>query len=218
MDPKVKICGVRDAAGLRACLQTNVDAIGFNFVPSSARYIAPADARALLDAADFFALDADARPKVVAVFRDQRVGSVTRMASALGADVVQLHGDEPPAYCAAVAGAYEVWKALSGPDVGVEDLRAYADWADALLIDGRTPGAGEGWDWAPMSAWLTDGCLDGLPVWLAGGLSEANVEAALRSSGAFGADVASGVETDGVMDPERVLLFARAARGGSDEG
>ena len=220
MKPMIKICGVRDAAGLRACLDAGVDAIGFNFVPGSKRWIEPSAARALLEDAGLrgegTTIAPDARPRIVAVFRDQAAGTISRMAKTLGADAVQLHGTEPPGLCAALGG-FDVWKALSGPDADAATLDAYASLVDLLLVDGRVPGSGEAWNYAELRALLDDdGSFDGVPVLVAGGLSADNVARALELSGAAGADVASGVETEGVMDAERIAAFVAAARGETD--
>jgi len=51
------------------------------------------------------------------------------------------------------------------------------------------------------------------PVLISGGLTPDNVQKAIHSSGAFGVDVASGVESrPGVKDPRKVSLFIRRAK------
>jgi phosphoribosylanthranilate isomerase len=203
----VKVCGVRDAAGLAACVEAGVDWIGLNFVPTSRRRIAIDDARALAST-----LPEDG-PRVAGVFRDQMPGDVMRIARDVGLHAVQLHGSEPPTYCAALGGL-EVWKAVDGSAATREQLEEFAAWCDMLLLDGRNAGSGEPWTFADARALLDEhGTVSGIPVLLAGGLDPTNVADALRASGAAGVDVASGVERDGAIDRARVVEFVKVARG-----
>lgn len=203
----VKVCGVRTAEDLVACVESGADYVGFNFAPESKRRIDPGLA------AELVARLPEDGPVAVGVFRDQPAGDVMRIAKRAGVAVVQLHGDESPAFCSALGG-FDLWKALSGPEVSRETMARYAMWCDALLVDGREPGSGNAWDFARVAPLLDDdGTFDGAPVFVAGGLTPDNVAAALAASHAAGADVASGVETDGVMDPKRVAAFVAAARG-----
>src|SRR5512140_3546177 len=48
--PRVKICGVTNAEDARMCVAEGADAIGINFVPSSARRVTEDEARAIADA------------------------------------------------------------------------------------------------------------------------------------------------------------------------
>lgn len=207
----VKVCGVRSLADVRACVSAGVDAIGVNFAPKSRRRVTVEEASAFL--ADARAeTDADGFPVVVAVFQDQRAGDISRIAKAIGADAAQLHGDEPPGFCAAL-GPFDVWKALSADAVTAETLQTYAMWCDRLLVDGREPGSGSAWAWERIAPLVdAEGSFDGVPLALAGGLNPENVARAAASAGVRGVDVASGVEVDGAIDAARVAAFVAAAR------
>ncbi len=197
----VKICGVRDPAGMRACVEARVDLVGLNFAPRSRRRIEPDIAR------DLAATLPDDGPETVGVFADQRAGDVMRIARHVGLPWVQLHGDEPPGYCAAIGGATRLIKAFTAEQVRAGTHRDYAGLIDMALVDGRVAGSGQPWDFAAIA----DNEFE-VPVLVAGGLDPDNVADALLASRADGADVASGVETKGEQDPERIAAFVAAVR------
>jgi phosphoribosylanthranilate isomerase len=208
MAMRIKVCGVRDADSLRQCVELGVDWVGFNFVPDSPRWIEPDEARALIDSLS------DDGPVPVGIFQDQAPNNVLRAAKKAGVGVIQLHGTEPPPYCAALGGPIEVWKALVGESATRQEFEAYAPYVDGFVIDGRVGGSGASWDYREARP-LFAAC-DDLPVLLAGGLSPANVAHAAEAAIASAVDVASGVEEAGVMSAERIAHFVRAARGGEE--
>ncbi len=103
----------------------------------------------------------------------------------------------------------------SETDVGsaVEKINELYNIADAILLDtktdGKTGGTGTVHDWA-MSAEITQH--SSLPVILAGGLSPGNVADAFRTVRPYGVDTASGVETEGVKDEDKIIMFINNAR------
>lgn len=198
----VKICGVRDAAGLRACVVAEVDLVGLNFVKASKRYIAPERARELLAS-----VDGAAAPGWVGVFRDAPADEVVDIAGTLGLGWVQLHGDEPTSMLDRLQPRFRVIRALraDAPDLAAQ----VAAWerAELLLLDAAVPGAGVAWDPALLRGLKID-----RPWLLAGGLTPGNVASLVEATGARGVDVASGVERNGAQDPGLVELFCRAAR------
>jgi len=130
-----------------------------------------------------------------------------------GVDVVQLHGDEPPAFARLVAARAEVWRAIRPRSAaGVEAFRGYP--ATRFLVDAATAeapgGTGAVADWT-----LARRAVEtlGAPVLLAGGLSPENVAGAIAAVGPWGVDVSSGVESaPGVKDHARIRRFIAAAR------
>ena len=96
---------------------------------------------------------------------------------------------------------------------------------DALLLDSgdrslpvkELGGTGRTHDWL-LSAKIVDE--SPVPVFLAGGLSPANVGEAIGAVRPFGVDLCTGVRTAGALDEQKLSRFmagvAAAARGGSD--
>ena len=206
---RVKICGLRDKAGLDAAAVAGAAYAGFVFFPRSPRH---------LDWDGAMALAAAAPPGLckVGLVVDPDDAVLDRLA-ALPLDMVQLHGHEPPARVAAVRArlGLPVMKAVGIG--GAEDLAAlpaYEAVADQILCDAK-PGAGPlpggtglSFDWRLLAGrrWAR-------PWMLAGGLTADNAAEAVRLTGAAQLDVSSGVESaPGVKDPARIAAFIAAAR------
>jgi phosphoribosylanthranilate isomerase len=207
---RVKICGVRDAAALRAAHDCGASYVGFVFFPKSPRNLGWDEAAAL-------ASDAPVGLCKVALVVDPDDATLDRLA-ALPIDMIQLHGHEPPARVSEVRArlGLPVMKAVGV--AGPEDLPALRDFeavADQILCDAKPPkgavlpgGRGEAFDWSLIAGrrWTR-------PWMLAGGLTPETVSEAVRASGARQVDVSSGVESaPGVKDPARVAAFCAAAR------
>jgi phosphoribosylanthranilate isomerase len=138
---------------------------------------------------------------------------LTATAEAIGLTIVQLHGEEGPAFCGEVARrtGCKVIKAVrvrTGADL--QALTAF--WTDYHLLDSYVPGVRGGT--GETFAWETArGHRARVPVILSGGLTATNVAEAIEVVRPYAVDVASGVEmTPGVKDPEKLRAFAAAVR------
>jgi phosphoribosylanthranilate isomerase len=198
---RVKICGLTRLEDALAAVRLGADALGFNFWPGSRRFIAPAAAREIVRRLP---------PLVTAVgvFVDPSREEVLRAVEISGVVVAQLHGDEPPAFCAALP--LPVLKAIRVRDTAsLEALGAYQ--VAGFLLDSASPGyggSGATFDWSLAAA-----AAAARPVILAGGLGPANVAAAVRAVRPFAVDVASGVESaPGVKDEQLMRRFIEAAK------
>jgi phosphoribosylanthranilate isomerase len=88
----------------------------------------------------------------------------------------------------------------------------------AFLLDSGRPslptpeygGTGRTHDWAVSAEFVRR---SPHPVFLAGGLSAANVSEAIRRVRPFGVDLCSGVRTDGHLDPGKLRAFVGAVLG-----
>ncbi len=209
MPTEVKICGLSDEEGVDAALDAGADFVGFNFFPPSPRHVA-------LDRAAGLGPRARGRARVVAVTVDADDALLSAIAVVLRPDFLQLHGSETPERVAAarLLTGVPVVKALGISERA--DLAAIERYdADRFLLDARPPrdasrpgGNAIAFDWA-----LLDGFSCDRPWLLAGGLTAANIAAALAATGARGVDVSSGVESAlGRKDPELIQAFIRAVR------
>ncbi len=199
---KVKICGITRVEDALAAVRLGADAVGFNFWPRSKRFIAPADARAIVRRLPPFVT-------AVGVFVDPSRDEVLRAVEASGAGAVQLHGDETPELCASLP--LPVVKAIRVSD-GNSLARVASYEVQAFLLDAPSAGfggSGTVFDWALAAEAARE-----LTVILAGGLCPENVAQAVAAVDPWAVDVASGVEVaPGVKDTERMRRFIDAARG-----
>jgi phosphoribosylanthranilate isomerase len=145
--------------------------------------------------------------------------------------MLQMHGDEGPAYCAEAGhrtGA-RVIKAVQVASVGeVRDVERFH--TDYHLLDARstTPGkqglrggTGESFDWSLLAARRSS-----VPLILSGGLGPENAAEAIASASRqghrarpFALDTASGTEAaPGRKDPERLRAFFAAVQASAPVG
>jgi phosphoribosylanthranilate isomerase len=154
----------------------------------------------------------------VGVFAGQSADEIARVASRVGLDVVQLHGEagvERVTELRRVFGG-RIWAVLRVTDHVPEAATELADACDGLVLDTLVPnalgGSGQRFDWAAVSRGLL-GFRTAAPIVLAGGLRPENVQDAI---GAFipppdVLDVSSGVESaPGIKDRERMRAFRDA--------
>jgi tryptophan synthase beta subunit len=195
----VKVCGLTSVADARVALDAGADALGMILFEGSPRRVSDADAREICRAAA-------GRAVRVGVFRNAPLERVHAAVKDLGLDAVQLHGDEPPEYVAALP--YPVIKVLLA-DADLE-ARARAYPRVDLLIDHPSGGgSGRTWDFARARALAAQG----RRVWIAGGLGAENVAEAIRSARPHGVDAASSMESaPGRKDPARLRAYVAAAR------
>lgn len=196
----IKICGVTSEEDALLAVAMGADAVGFNFVPSSPRFLA------VTRAADI-AKRLPPEILTVGVFRDEAPQRVVELTHHAGLRAAQLHGHETAEDTHWVKERVGiVIKAFPGGDPQLDRATAYG--ADIVMLDSASPGSGQVFDWS-----LAEGAPSGLRILLAGGLHPGNVADAIERVRPWGVDVASGVESaPGVKDPTKVRLFIKAAQ------
>ncbi len=188
----IKICGLTSEAAVAAAVEAGADAIGF-VLASSPRQVSVARAAEL-------ARGVPSTVDVIAVSRHPAQSLVDEIARVLRPARLQTDaGDLPHLVLPAGLGVLPVVR--SGLPVP-EPL------PERFLYEGAHSGAGRVADWDEASRLARHGGL-----LLAGGLSPANVAAALRAVRPAGVDVSSGVESaPGIKDPELIREFVSNAR------
>jgi phosphoribosylanthranilate isomerase len=200
-DPILKICGITQLTDALHAAREGATAIGFVFWPGSPRAISPERAGEIAAA-----LPADVT--TVGVFVNESLDGIRIAARKAGVRMVQLHGDEPPAYVDEIE--QPVLRSVT-LDTIVDTARAWP--ADTTwLLDSTDPVRGGGAraviDWSRAQIVARD-----RRVVLAGGLTPENIEEAIMTVRPFGVDVSSGVESrPGVKDVDKVSRFLANAR------
>jgi phosphoribosylanthranilate isomerase len=211
MPIQIKICGIKSPETLDAALEGGATHIGLNFFAKSPRSVTPDQAARIIERAQ-------SRAKMVGLFVDPEPGFVDAVRQGATLDIIQLHGDEDPAFVSRIATAtgLETWKAM--PIKTSNDLmeaNKYRGSAHRILYDAKPPkgadlpgGTGQRFDWS-----LLDGFTHPLPWILAGGLDPGSVREAIQRTGTDFVDVSSGVESSpGVKDVDKIKAFLKAAR------
>ena len=101
---KIKICGLKHSSNVHQLLTLEPDYLGFIFYKKSPRYVG--------EVADLdWVKNLPSPARKVGVFVNEEVEVIKKTATALGLNVVQLHGEESPATCEAIKKTgLEVWK------------------------------------------------------------------------------------------------------------
>jgi indole-3-glycerol phosphate synthase/phosphoribosylanthranilate isomerase len=154
---------------------------------------------------------AEAGIPLVAVFRNEELAEVARLAHRFRFHAVQLHGDEDPSYIAALRnmlpGGCEIWAAGAvGSEVPEPRHGAHRTLFDTS-VNGQSGGTGQAFDWSRL-----EGRRDLGRAILAGGLNPDNAGEAAKV-GAYALDVSSGVEqAPGKKDRAKLASFFEALR------
>lgn len=211
--PAIKFCGITRAQDAELAVSLGAWAVGMILWPRSPRAVAA-------DRAVELAATVGRGAEVVGVFVNPTLAEVGELADAAGLTVVQLHGQEGPAFCAEVArrtGCRVIKAARIRTGADVHALAPFH--TDFHLLDSHVPGVPGGtgetfaWDLAADYRRLVPRQRGAVPVplILSGGLRPENVGAAIEAVRPFAVDVASGVErSPGVKDHGLMREFAAA--------
>ncbi len=204
---RAKICGITSEDDLEAVVAAGADAVGITAAVTvdTPRDVSLTRAGALATAVPPFVTS-------VLVTMPDTVSRAVELIERVEPDAVQLHGAVEPGDVAAVRERASA-QVVAAVDATDPTVAAYADAADALLVDSVDEqgggGTGETHDWERTAELVAD--LQ-TPVILAGGLTPGNVAEAVETVRPFAVDVASGVETEGgIKDHDAVRRFVERA-------
>ncbi|MGA8884152.1 MAG: phosphoribosylanthranilate isomerase [Acinetobacter sp.] len=211
MRTRAKICGLTRPQDIQSAVHAGADAIGLVFYPPSPRSVTAEQAKALMQ-------HIPAYVQSVGLFVNASADEIEAVLKEVPLDMLQFHGDETAAECAAIAErtGRRWYKALQvKPELDViETIKNYQQaGASAVLLDAWHPelkgGTGHSFDWSQFPK------LD-IPLILAGGLKPENVEDAIKTTQAFAVDVSGGVESaKGIKDQQLIEQFMQGVQRGS---
>src|SRR2546421_2305490 len=213
---RVKICGITSLEDARTAIEVGADMLGFNFYRLSPRFVEPQDVKTIIET--LRSETENERVTLVGVFvNESSPGSVMRVVEETGIDAVQLHGDESVEFC------QRLKQLLNGKSL-IKMLRVIGRFtpteteaydADAIMLDSfhseMRGGTGHVFDWS-----IARSVRELVPrLFLAGGLSPANVAQAIAQVDPCAVDACSSLESSpGQKDAELVQAFVQAVRNG----
>lgn len=200
MRTRVKICGITRQEDALEVSRLGADAIGLVFYPPSPRAVKIDQARRIVSTLPPFVT-------VVALFVDAEPSEVETVLDGVRVDLLQFHGSESSAQCQRYGIPY-IKAVRVCPGIDLYEVAGRHASARGLLLDAYSPGVpggtGQTFDWALIPEGLS------LPVILAGGLTEANVQQAVRQVRPYAVDVSGGVESaKGIKSAAKMAAFIR---------
>lgn len=204
---RIKICGITNAVDALAAIDCGADALGFNFVLRSKRYID------INSAADWMA-ELSAKTTKVAILADPGLDEAIWIAELPFIDALQLHGNESSAFCQGLA-ERGILFAKAIPVSGEISAKNPSSFSTSTIVldstnQGEFGGTGRTFPWEIARQFVQAN--PELKIVLAGGLTPENVGSAVAEARPFGVDVTSGVESSpGRKDHARMRAFIDAA-------
>lgn len=204
----VKICGITNETDALGAIEAGANALGFNLVPTSKRYIDIDSAAAWIDTLprEICKLAIVANPSREEAERISRLSFI---------DALQFHGNESPKFClelreAGICFAKAIPVADSMSLTDVPDFSTEIVVLDSASV-GQFGGSGKAFPWECAGEFAQRN--PNLKLILAGGLNPENVAEAIEQARPFGVDVTTGVEVSpGRKDTRLVKAFVKAVR------
>jgi len=197
---KVKICGITNLEDALSAVSFGADALGFNFVEGTPRYIDPDEVYEIIR---------ELPPLVirVGVFRNDFLGRIRQISNFCRLDMLQFHGDETPEYLRQFSNLRVIKAIRVKNEKSLEKMKDYDQ--DTFLIDtfdSDIPGG---------TGRLIDISLASIAIKsnnriiLSGGLTPDNIIDVLKKVQPYAVDVCSGVEstTKGKKDYSKLKIF-----------
>ena len=219
---RIKICGLTREVDVDAAVKAGADAIGFVLYTKSPRAVSIERACELAQRLPTFVT-----PVLLYVNEDATNIIAPHAVSTVSKPqfLLQFHGDESPEQCAAAGMPFmRAARIPLGGEAGfdlVEFSQRYRA-AQAILVDTHIEaygGGGKAFDWTAIQ-WSHPQINASSRIVLSGGLSTANIAAAIEHVRPWAVDVSSGVELDapsggtlkGLKDPKKIIDFIAAVR------
>jgi phosphoribosylanthranilate isomerase len=204
--PRVKICGITRLEDAEEAVSLGAWAIGMVFYESSPRRCSLVEAQRITAALR-------RKVELCGVFVNATLEHVVGVSEQLGLTLLQLHGDEGPAFCGEAARRTGTRVIKAAQIAGMGDVRDIERFhVDYHLLDARSSdpdrhelrgGTGETFDWNLLKTRNSS-----IPMILSGGLDPENVVEAVAATHPYAVDTASGTEAaPGQKDHDKLRRF-----------
>jgi len=207
MNLKIKICGMKDPDNIRLVAELKPDYMGFIFYSGSPRHYS-----GTVD--PFIHMNAQETGKI-GVFVNEPIDSVLNKAERFHLDMIQLHGNETPAYCyhikkegLPIVKAIRIFK-----EKDLNNLGIYEDTCDYFLFDtgGQTfGGTGKKFNWEILDTYKMS-----IPFFLGGGIGpgDTGMIKGLDLPGLFALDINSRFEiSPGIKNIPLIKTFIKSIK------
>tara|TARA_B100000941_G_scaffold285851_1_gene258480 strand:+ start:2370 stop:2993 length:624 start_codon:yes stop_codon:yes gene_type:complete len=197
---QIKICGIKDLKSGEASIINDADYLGFNFIQSSKRVISPDNSLDIIN--NLRKKFPKKKFKCVGLFDQELFNSIEKISEYSKLDFVQICGEED----------------IDTPVPSMKQIRIEAKDTDELIIkkiqdslmihnyvildtykENALGGTGEKFNWNDFR-----NSINTTNVFTSGGLNPENILDLLNNFSPFGVDIASGVETNGKKDPDKI--------------
>lgn len=200
---KVKICATRSLEAARVAVDNGADFLGFVFTPNTKTHSVD------VKVAEEICKRLKREINLVGVFQNMPLEYVKKIIHDCNLDYAQFHGDENQDYVDQIdIKTIKAFRFVG--DFNVESARKQMKEfrVDFYLLDRIKQSEG------PMLSLEKVAILaQEFPLFFAGGLTPENVASVVKIVSPFIADVASGVETNGEQDMEKIKKFILEAKG-----
>ncbi|MEW9669757.1 phosphoribosylanthranilate isomerase [Ammoniphilus sp. 3BR4] len=210
--PLIKCCGFQDVQSIAYLESTDVDLVGF--------ILAPSKRRVSLDKLPLLLEAVPTGKKKVGVFVNPSLEELRSLLKEVTFDVIQLHGQETPAFCRALKQEFpvEIIKAvhIEADEQSSLPDQEYGACIDYLLLDTfdkqAAGGTGKTFRWEVIPAYQQWCVQYDVKLLVAGGITPENVGQLIGEWPLDGVDVASGVETEGKKDKEKIMRLVERVK------
>lgn len=212
---RIKICCISSLAEAEMAIAAGADALGM--------VAATPPGSGMVDDATIRAITAEVPPPIATFLLSSRLTGleIAEHVRHCGASTIQIVDHIDPAEIAVLAVTLPAVRRVQvihvdGP-AALDLIPRYEPYVHAFLLDSGKPGGtmrelggtGRTHDWDVSRTFVR---ATRRPVFLAGGLTPANVGEAIAKVAPFGVDLCTGVRTDGHLDPEKLAAFMAAVR------
>ncbi|KFZ41833.1 phosphoribosylanthranilate isomerase [Anoxybacillus flavithermus] len=198
----LKYCGNRSLQDVQLIAKSKADYIGFVFAESK-RKVEPKNVKRWLSVVQL------ETKQIVGVFVHPTIHSVASVLEHVPLSIIQCHGMETVQTVREIKEAFQlpVWKVIHHIPEAWSYMRIWEGVADGFVIDsgrkGAWGGTGVSFDWTTVPCYMEEAKRQGVPCFIAGGITPDNVEQLLAYE-PFGIDISSGIEEDEQKSEQKI--------------